>query len=531
MREKEAKEVQAMLSLLYEQGIRLWIDQGKLCYRARRGKLLPSQLEFLKNRKSDILAALDKVGKSDRVLDFSRRGGYTSVPLSLQQDWFWNLMKKDRQWNYFVTSALRLRGELNVDALRTSLNMVVRRHESLRTRIVMLDGIPRQQIDSSDVGSLEMIKVVGASEEDACLAAQLRIETIFRRRIDTAVDPLFQRVLVRISGRDHVLVIAIHHMVTDAISFSHFFRELWAVYADSAAGRQVSLPEVAAQYADYTMWQRAIHLTARDIRAHYWNSRLAGASAIRWPVDPGLKDVERFTAATTTFSFGCELSSKLRRLAQRERVPTAMVVLAVICAFVNCWCEQKDFVIPFVFNGRQHIEHFDILGCFIHPLALRIELTGEETFVELIGIVSKEFATAVEYADLGASLIRRPDLAESAFVQCISWQPNELAGVPDVSAWGEFGQLLAVEPFPVKTQSPDDPRIDLGLATFFEDCTADIHAEVLYRADYFSAKTMEIILRAWIQLSEFATRDPSSPITSSPYNWERPIIIDDVIAR
>lgn len=444
------------------------------------------------------------------------RSSLARIPLSLQQEWLWNHLRRHPTRNLILTFSVRLIGELRVDVLQKSFETVVHRHESLRTRIVLVDGQLAQMVDASREFRLDPLGVDGSSEnQNDEHAARDFVEKFFASWVDMSVGPVLEARLLRLSPRSHVLAIAIHHIVSDAFSMALFFKELWCLYGSYLLGRPSPLDEVPLQYADYAIWQRSTAHDWHENHEAYWTKRLEGAERIRLPPDAGLNNVRPGSPALLQIAFDWRLSVALRALAEREKVAPPTLILAIYAALISSWCKQKNFVIGFNVTGRHRPEHANVMGYFPQILFLRIELTGNETFSELFKLVTQELLAAWTHLDFARIATKTPELYHGTFFQWLSWRPGELAGTETPSEWREGNIPLAIEAFSVKRSLPHDAQLDGDILLNFQDTDSGISASGFYRADLFSSETMQRFARELQVVAERAVRSPRARAVTS----------------
>lgn len=453
-----------------------------------------------------------KINGQPAAQNLLSRSTLAQTPISFQQEWLWYHLQKHPTRNLIMTFSVRLIGELRVDILQQSFATVVRRHESLRTRIVLVEGLPVQMVDAPYEVSLEPLAFDGNSEnQPEEQAARDFVEKFFAIRLDMSNGPVLNVKLLKLSPRAHILAVAIHHIITDAFSMALFFKELWTLYGSYLLGRASPLDEAPCQYADYAIWQRATSQEWHANHQAYWTKRLEGASRIRLPRDIGLNDVRPHSPAGLHIAFDRRLSVAMRVLAERERVAPSTLVLAIYAALISSWCKQNDFVIGFNMSGRHRPEHANVIGFFPQVLYLRIELTGSETFSELFKVVTQELLAAWTHLDYARMIAKIPQLNDGTFFQWLPWSPSELAGTETPSAWRENNIPLAVEPFSVRRALPSDVRMDGDIVLNFQDTTSGISGIGYYRADLFSAETMQRFAQKFQAVAERAVRNPRAP--------------------
>jgi Condensation domain len=428
------------------------------------------------------------------------------VPLTFQQQSLWKLSHQFPEWKCTVPYAFCIRGELDAARLRRSLEEVTRRHGSLRARLSVVDGIPAIETGDAGACAFEEDRLIGHSRSDLELQAGRIFSELATRIVDPAVGPLWRLKLLELGEHEHWLLVAVHRLIADCFSAEQLFQELWAVYSEFSQGKSSPFSADPPQYSDYACWQQTHGQEWLQRHEEYWNKRLAGAESIRWPVDAGAMRGKRGATGMMSIHLGGELSARLQAFARKTHSLSAMVMLSAYIAVLWRWCRQQDFVVPFYVAGRQS-EHKSVVGYFSHVLYLRIELTGQETFKQLLGSVSNEFFRALAHQDFGKQAAERPQFLAGAFCQWVTWHTQTTPKSTDSSLrverlpLSEFGQGLSILP---------PAMVDVDL-TFF-DTTEGIYAQGVYRADRFEAQTMDRLMRDLRAALERFMLDPSGAV-------------------
>ncbi|HYR09422.1 MAG TPA: amino acid adenylation domain-containing protein, partial [Longimicrobium sp.] len=252
------------------------------------------------------------------------------LPLSFAQERLWFLDRLEPgSTTYNIPAAWRLGGALDVAALERSLSEIVRRHEALRTVFAEVDGSAVQVVAPFGGFALPVEDLSGLGEADREAAVRRRAREEARRAFDLSAGPLFRATLLRLGAEDHVLLLSMHHIVSDGWSMGVLFRELSALYAAYLAGRESPLPELPVQYADYAAWQRAqLEGEVLDRQLSYWRERLAGApELLELPTDHPRPPVQTYRGATVPVDLSPELLERLRALGRSEDATLFMTLL------------------------------------------------------------------------------------------------------------------------------------------------------------------------------------------------------------
>ncbi|MCR6479407.1 non-ribosomal peptide synthase/polyketide synthase [Variovorax sp. ZS18.2.2] len=311
------------------------------------------------------------------------------LPLSPAQQRLWFIAGVDAQASvaYHIPGALRLRGALDRVALRAALDQVVARHESLRTRFVAIDGQPWQHIDAPHGFDLR--------EQDAIGSDAARIEALCREAaaepFDLAAGPPIRGLLLRVADEDHVLLVVMHHIVSDGWSLSVLMREFAIAYSARRDGRAPSLPSLPIQYADHAAWLHE-HLQGEPAQARLqaWVAQLQGAPALtELPCDRPRPALQDYRGASFAVDLDAGTTQALRALGQRHGATLYMVVLAAWAAVVARYSGQSQVVIGSSHAGRGRVEIEPLIGCFINTQALKITLDGTPTVADLLAQVRR----------------------------------------------------------------------------------------------------------------------------------------------
>jgi amino acid adenylation domain-containing protein len=369
------------------------------------------------------------------------RGG--DLPLSFAQQRLWfldHLEPGNRAFN--IAGGLRLEGSLDTRALRWALDEIVRRHEVLRTRFVTVKGSPVQVIDPPAPLSLPEIDLRSLAEVErtACLA-RLGAE-VARQPFDLAHGPLLRITLVRLAEQRHVILFAMHHIVTDGWSTGVLVRELGTLYASALAGEPSPLPELRIQYADFASWQRQwLQGEVLERQLAYWREHLAGAPAVlNLRLARQRPDEQTYSGLTRRVTLPGVSLSALKALARRHDATLFMTVLAAFQVLLRHYSGEDDIVVGTDVANRGRKETEGLIGFFINQLALRTDLSDDPRFGELLGRVRETALAAYAYQDLpfeklvdavrlDRHLRHAPVFQLKIFVQNAPLPPLELPGL------------------------------------------------------------------------------------------------------
>ncbi|WP_243762466.1 non-ribosomal peptide synthetase [Streptomyces sp. Tu 3180] len=322
----------------------------------------------------------------------------TPAPLSYAQQRLWFLDRfEPGSTEYTTLSALRLRGPLDEDALRTALDGLVARHEALRTTFAEQDGRARQLVHPPHRVDLPVDDLTTAPDARAALDALLEREAA--TPFDLSTGPLLRARLAGLAADEHVLVLAVHHIVTDGWSLGVLGRDLGELYAAAHEGRGPRLPELPVRYADHAAWQRArTDHVERDL-AH-WREVLDGVPPLEPPTDRPRPAVRGRDGALVTFALPAGLTDRLRELGREADATLYMTLLTACTALLSRWADQDDFAVGTVTAGRERPELHDVVGMFVNTLVLRNRVRPGTSFRALLEQVRSTVLDAFAHQDV-----------------------------------------------------------------------------------------------------------------------------------
>ncbi|HEV2735373.1 MAG TPA: amino acid adenylation domain-containing protein, partial [Longimicrobiaceae bacterium] len=318
------------------------------------------------------------------------------LPLSFAQQRLWFIDQlAPGSAAYNMASALRLHGPLEVPVLRRSLDALVARHETLRTRFPQEDGRPRQLVEPAAPVPLCELDLRGVGAEEALRL----IREAADRPFDLAAGPLLRATLVRMGEAEWVPVFVLHHIVSDGWSVGVLVREVTALYAAYARGEEPELPQLPVQYADYAAWQRE-WLSGETLEGQlaFWRERLRGAPPLlELPTDRPRTGATASREGVRTMELP---AAELRALSRRSGVTLFMTLLAAWQALLGRYSGEEDVVVGTPVAGRTRVEVEGLIGFFVNMLVLRGDLSGDPTALELLARVREAALGAYAHQDV-----------------------------------------------------------------------------------------------------------------------------------
>jgi amino acid adenylation domain-containing protein len=324
------------------------------------------------------------------------------VPLSFAQERLWFLQRLEGGSFYNVPSALRLTGALDVPALERALGEVMRRHQALRTTFRETAGVAEQVIAPFAGYSIPVHDLTPLDGEAREAEVLRRVRDDAAEPFDLATGPLLRAALLRLAAGEHVLLLNLHHVVSDGWSMGVLFRELAALYGAYREGRPSPLPELAVQYADYAVWQRELlRGPVLERQLAWWTARLAGAPALlELPVDHPRPAMQSYRGTAERVELPRALLHRLEALGRGEGATLYMVLLAAFQLLLSRYGGSEDVVVGSPIAGRTRGETEGLIGFFVNTLVLRTDLSGDPGFRALLRRVRETTLGAYEHQEL-----------------------------------------------------------------------------------------------------------------------------------
>ena len=456
------------------------------------------------------LSTLRRSSQGAEAPHVPRRAEPGPAPLSFAQQRLWFLQRLEPDSPaYNILRANRLIGELDTEALRRALETIMHRHEALRTTFADGDDGPVQVIQPGADFPLPVTDLSALRREEREAEAGLLATNEAGAPFDLARDPLLRGRLVRMTDHEHVLLLALHHVASDAWSLGVLQRELSALYHGFATGKPVQLPELPIQYADFSVWQRRrmeSDLWQRQLA--YWKRQLQGAPPLlELPGDRPRPATSSYRGAQAILTIPPRLRADLVALSRREGGTLFMTMLAAFQLLLARWSGQSDIVVGAPIAGRTHVELEGLIGFFVNTLLLRTSVAGNPTFRELIARVRETaleaygnqelpFERLVEELQPERSLNYNPLFQVLFQVENTGRGDLRLPGLEIV----EFGHFQFSAKF--------------DLTVRVQEAGGELCCFCKYSEDLFSEETMAHLLEQYRSLLEQAVASPESPVES-----------------
>lgn len=471
--------------------------------RAATGAALPVRLLFEHPTVADLAGMIGSVAGTSGRPPLEPRPAGEPVRPSLAQKRLWLLHQLDADSTaYNLVAAIRLLGDLDRPALEKAVTEIVRRHEALRTSFPSVAGEPTAAVAAPYDVELDVREV--ASEESMIAA----LEAEAGEPYDLEKGPLIRTGLFRRSDREHVLLIGMHHIVSDGWSRGVLYDELAQLYEAFASGSGSPLDALTIQYADYADWQEKwVAADGLDDQEAWWKERLEGCpSATELPAQRPRPAIQTFAGDTVTFPISPALVEEVRRLGGEERASPFMVYLAALAAVVGRYARQNDVVIGSPTAGRADPATEALIGFFVNTLALRLDLEEEQSFRDLV-----QQARSVS---LGA--FANQDLPFDRVVDALDL-PRDLSRSP------LFQVMLILQNTPPATHQPAGlamSQVDVFVGSSMYDVTLSLVAgesgmtgRLEYNTDLFDEEFIRRLGGHFVHLLEAGLRAPERPVS------------------
>ncbi|WP_027255435.1 non-ribosomal peptide synthetase [Planktothrix agardhii] len=437
------------------------------------------------------------------------RGKDAELPLSFAQTrlWFLDQFESDSSF-YNIPLALRLEGNLNQDVLIQSLEEICDRHEALRTNFITVDGVATQVIQTQAPWTVTIVDLQHLFSSEQEIASQELTQNQAIQPFDLARDPLIRANLVILSETEHILLVCMHHIVSDGWSMGVFLQELTDLYNAYIQNQPSSLKPLPIQYGDYTLWQKQwLQGDILQRQLDYWQKQLADAPALlSLPTDRPRPAVQSFAGAHLPFTLSWELSQKLTQLTQEQGVTLFMTLLTAFDILLYRYTEQEDILIGTPIANRNRSELEGLIGFFVNTLVLRTDLSGDPSFNELLIRVREMAMDAYTHQDLPFEMLVEVLQPERDLSHAPLFQVDFLLQNEPLSQL----ELIGLTNRPLLTENAT-AKFDLTLG--MENTNTGLRGVWEYNTDLFERSTIERLAGNFVTLLEAIVANPQQQIS------------------
>src|ERR1700704_553714 len=442
-----------------------------------------------------------------------------SFPASFAQQRLWFLDQLEPGTAaYNLVRAFRITGSLNIQALTAAIRGIVDRHKALRTVFETVEGEARQVVLSNVHVQVPIIDLTHLP------ASQTEPEAIRiageegKKPFDLTRGPLFRTLLVRLNKDQYLLVLAMHHIITDGWSISILFRELARSYEGFVDGKEPDLPELPVQYAEYAQWQREYSRSDAVVnQVEYWKNKLAGAQTILdLPVDHTRPSTHSWHGATEDLTLDSRVMAELKKFAQQEGATLFMASMAVFQALLWHYTGQENILVGSPTAARSQIEIENLVGFFVNTLVFRADFSGDMTFRDLVRQVRACALEAYAHQDvpfekLVEELLPQRSMNTSPLFQVMFTFQNIPKQVFEISG-------LKMKELEFETGIA---KFDLAVEAFEDDDDGGFHCRFEYNTDLFEKQTILRELGHFRNLVNAVLKSPDAPLARIPLMDDR----------
>jgi amino acid adenylation domain-containing protein/thioester reductase-like protein len=445
-------------------------------------------------------------------------------PLTHNQQSMWlldQLMPAGISFN--VSGAVRLLGALDHEAMRRALAALMERHAVLRTTFKVVDGEPVQEVHAQ--------LSVPLGEEDASLwteeALQDCLEDLAFRSFDLEREPAFRVVILERSAEESILLLAVHHLITDFWSMTLFASELMTLYTIQTKGTPLALPPLSHSYADFTYWRNDALESAEGQRHwEYWKKQLSGQlPVLDLPADRPRKPIQIYRGDTQHLTIDPGLKQKLKELAAANNATLYMTLLAAFQTLIHRYSGLSDILVGSAMAGRTHPDLAGLMGYFVNPVGMRANFSDGPTFVALLAQIRATVLDALDHQEFPPALLAdrlhivhrdasRPPLFETTFI-FEKAHVEQVRGLNSM-ALGIPGRQIKMDGLIVESMSLLRQPSQFDLTLMMAETDETLSAAFIYNPDLFDPSTIRRFARHFENLLEGITNSPEHPVSGIP---------------
>ena len=441
-------------------------------------------------------------------------------PLSQGQQALWFLQQLAPESRaYHIVRALRLKGEIDSEALRRAFQLLIDRHASLRTVFTLIDGQPVQEVR-------EHVTIFFVEEDASDWNSDLlqkRVAEAARQPFDLSSGPLFKVYLFRCSEDDHRLLLALHHIVADLWSLGLLLTELSEIYTAEIRNTPAKLPPLSVQYRDYIRWEEEFLEGEEGERQwQYWQKQLGGELPfLDLPADFPRPAIQSYRGATKFAMLDAGLTRKLKSMARSHNTTLYTLLVAVFEMFLHRYTGQDDVLVGTPATGRSQREFAGVVGYFVNPVVIRMDFSGEPAFEQIISQARRVVLEALEHQAFPlATLVQRlqpeRDLSRSPLFQAMFvFQKTSMLPDQDLAmlALGSPGTEMQLGDLRLEAAPLEQGIAQFDLTVAMAESGESITASFEYNTDLFEEATVERMMHHFQQLLQGALADPARSIS------------------
>ncbi|MEG4281924.1 amino acid adenylation domain-containing protein [Microcoleus sp. A006_D1] len=530
-------ELVEFISYLRSLDINIFVEGSRLRCNAPEGIITAQLRAEISQKKAEIISFLQAANRNYNftpapIVPIERTG---NLPLSFAQQrlWFLDQLVPNNPF-YNVPAALRLTGTLNFPALQQTFNEIVRRHEALRTNLAVVAGEQVQQIADGFHVPIYVFDLRKFPEQSRQAEANRLAAKEAQHSFNLSTDLLLRVTLLRLDDAEYLLMLNMHHIVSDGWSIGVLIQELGALYTAFASGKPSPLAALSIQYADFAKWQREwLQGDVLETQLAYWRQQLNGISMLNLPADRPRPAIQSYRGKRLLLQLPKPLSEALEMLSQRQGVTLFMTMLAAFQTLLYHYAQQSDIVVGSPIANRNRSEIEALIGFFVNSLVLRTDCSGNPTFLELLNRVKEVALGAYAHQDLpfeklveelhpDRALNQNPLFQVAFALQNAPAQPLELPELTfspqqlDVQTARFDLELHLWERSPNSSGGNQSPSNKLWV-----DTSEGISGMMIYSADLFDEATISRMIAHFQTLLESIVANPEQRIAHLQYISEQ----------
>jgi len=424
--------------------------------------------------------------------------------------WFLAQMEPDSA-AYNIPGAVRIRGRINIASLESAMNEIIRRHENLRSSFIAIEDEPLQVIQNHLRVNIRLINLEPLSVDVRENAASELMRSEASRHFDLTAPPLLRAFLLTLTEDDRILLLNMHHVISDGWSLGVLLRELKSLYYSFAGGVQSALDEIEIQYVDYAVWQRdwlAEELIESEVS--FWKPRLDGFdSVIQLPADRPRPRIQSLKGAVYTSALPVSLTVPVTDLKHKEGVTLFMVMTAAFGALLSRLCSKDRLTVGSPIANRTVSELEGLIGFFANTLVLNIDLSGRPTFHDLLSRVRRAAIEAYRHKELPFELLverlnPERDLSVNPLFQVM------------LVLQDHYGEELKWPDLDLTVLRRDTSTAKFDLTLFVEETDDRLLTSIEYNSDIFDRASIKRIADQFSTLMLNLTTNPAAPVSELP---------------
>ncbi|NEO70809.1 amino acid adenylation domain-containing protein, partial [Moorena sp. SIO3H5] len=498
-------------------GVKLWTEQEHLRYRSPKGVMTPELKQDIVAQKIEILELLREAQTNQESQALSLppiqpRSDSEQLPLSWAQErlWFLNQLEGNSA-TYNIPAALKITGHLAINTLKQTLSEIINRHEVLRTSFRTVNGTPTQVIHPDSSININVVDLQKYPQPERETVLQQEVQCEATTPFDLEVAPLIRCKLWQLDTSEYVLVLTMHHIVSDGWSMGILIQELSTLYQAFAASEPSLLSQLPIQYADFALWQRQwLSGEILENQVKYWKQELEGApELLQLPTDRPRPHVMSYQGSTQDFSLTTELTDKLQQLSRNSGSTLFMTLQAALATLLYRYSGQKDILIGSPIANRNHLAIEPLIGFFVNTLVLRTRFKDNPSFSQLLTQVRETTLKGYEHQDVPfeqvvSALQPQRSLSHAPLFQVMFVLQNAPMGkleLPDLSL-SQFNQHSTIAKFDLTLSMMET---DMGLVGRWE-----------YNTDLFDGSTIARMATHFQNLLSAIVDNPQQVVSELP---------------